>query len=113
MVVAGGLLWNPIPTPDQPWRPDPPTQGLWLTGSDAEIYRQGYLPENLEAMNQVLTHQFMSKLIESSANLMAKSDHAEWANEIWEQWSTQPKEMESRIATWLKILALPDLGPLI
>ncbi len=111
LVLGSGILWKENECPAIPsWTPVGGGGGVYLTGSAASIFDHGYLPANLGAIRECLDYQHLVNMLKRSWEMIPSFPHGDWAQAAYEECLSQPERAESRIAKFMRALALPHLG---
>jgi hypothetical protein len=111
LVFATGIIWNENECPAVPkWTPDGGGGGVYLTATDASIYKHGYLGENLDAIKAFLDYDRLIQMIERSAEQIPSRPHGDWARVTREECLAQPQRVEARITNLINLLWQPEFG---
>ncbi len=111
LVFATGIAWNENECPAVPeWTPVGGGGGVYITESAASIFDHGFLPENLEAIKSFLDNDRLTTVLERSVTMIPSFPHGDWAQMTLEECLHHPQRVATRVANFIHLLELPDLG---
>ena len=111
LVCSSGIAWNDNECPFvAPWNLGRSNGGIFVLGSGASDNSEGYLSENLLAMNEVFSIDTLQKVL-ATCQLMFESEfERNWVRAVQTRFAADPALYQRRIERFLACLRLKDLG---
>lgn len=109
LVLATGLLWDPAGPPMPGWYANGMEGRVFVNSSTTSIFDHGYLPQNLLAMEQRFSVNYVHRNLTRSFELLKPTIWSEAAQTALSLLEWSPVEMEQRIERYLGVLGYPNL----
>lgn len=111
LVLTSGFVWNENQCPYIPaWTKLGGGGGVYIVESAAAIYEHGYLPLNHLALAKTLTYEGLCQNMKQANSVLKSTELKEWSADATAQVLQDPDRIKLRIARFLHICSLPNLG---